>query len=205
MDKTAQDLRRPGVELTSRKQWPTGMAGLGIKVSGKIAAGDQTEPGRALGRLTDIGWGNRLRELVGDSVADGEVPEAVFQACVQVLAAWDWAERPVAVVSMPSSSRPILVRDFAQRIAKIGRLDYLGSLAAASERPRRANSAQRVADLWNRLSLPPELAEAVAGLSGPVLLIDDVTDTGWTMAIAARLLRQAGAPAVLPFALAATS
>ncbi|MDI5978004.1 RecQ family ATP-dependent DNA helicase [Amycolatopsis magusensis] len=205
VDKTAQDLRRPGVELTSRKQWPTGMAGLGIKVSGKIAAGDQTEPGRALGRLTDIGWGNRLRELVGDSVADGEVPEAVFQACVQVLAAWDWAERPVAVVSMPSSSRPILVRDFAQRIAKIGRLDYLGSLAAASERPRRANSAQRVADLWNRLSLPPELAEAVAGLSGPVLLIDDVTDTGWTMAIAARLLRQAGAPAVLPFALAATS
>ncbi|MGC7094105.1 RecQ family ATP-dependent DNA helicase [Amycolatopsis lurida] len=205
VDKTAQDLRRPGVELASRRQWPTGMAGLGIKASGKIAAGEQTEPGRALGRLTDIGWGNRLRELVGDSAADGEVPEAVFQACVQVLAAWDWAERPVAVVSLPSSSRPVLVRDFAQRIAKIGRLEYLGSLAADGERPRRANSAQRVADLWQRLSLPPELAESVSNLSGPVLLIDDVADTGWTMAIAARLLRQAGAPAVLPFALASTS
>ena len=35
-----------------------------------------------------------------------------------------------------------------------------------------------------------------------MLLVDDVIDTGWTMTVAARLLRRAGAPAVLPFALA---
>jgi ATP-dependent DNA helicase RecQ len=35
-----------------------------------------------------------------------------------------------------------------------------------------------------------------------VLLVDDVVDSGWTMTVAARLLRQAGAVAVLPFALA---
>jgi ATP-dependent DNA helicase RecQ len=38
---------------------------------------------------------------------------------------------------------------------------------------------------------------------GPVLLVDDVIDTGWTMTVAARILRRAGASAVLPFALAA--
>ena len=38
---------------------------------------------------------------------------------------------------------------------------------------------------------------------GPVLLVDDVIDTGWTMTVAARILRRAGAGAVLPFALAA--
>jgi ATP-dependent DNA helicase RecQ len=42
----------------------------------------------------------------------------------------------------------------------------------------------------------------VASLGGPVLLADDRIDTGWTMTVAAKLLREAGAPAVLPLALA---
>jgi ATP-dependent DNA helicase RecQ len=37
---------------------------------------------------------------------------------------------------------------------------------------------------------------------GPVLLVDDVIDSGWTATVATRLLRRAGASAVLPFALA---
>jgi ATP-dependent DNA helicase RecQ len=36
----------------------------------------------------------------------------------------------------------------------------------------------------------------------PVLLVDDLVNSGWTMTVAARLLRQAGARAVLPLALA---
>jgi ATP-dependent DNA helicase RecQ len=39
-------------------------------------------------------------------------------------------------------------------------------------------------------------------LDGPVLLVDDFVDSGWTMALVARQLRQAGVPMVLPFALA---
>ena len=35
--------------------------------------------------------------------------------------------------------------------------------------------------------------------------VDDRVDSGWTMTVAARLLREAGAPAVLPLALAITS
>jgi ATP-dependent DNA helicase RecQ len=38
-----------------------------------------------------------------------------------------------------------------------------------------------------------------------VLVIDDRIETGWTMTIAARLLREAGAPAVLPLVLAVTA
>jgi len=44
--------------------------------------------------------------------------------------------------------------------------------------------------------------DAVGGLDGPVLVVDDRIETGWTMTVAARMLRQAGADAVLPFALA---
>ena len=34
-----------------------------------------------------------------------------------------------------------------------------------------------------------------------VLLVDDLTDTGWTLAVTARQLRRAGASAVYPFVL----
>ena len=50
---------RPGVEITPRKQWPSGLSNLGITLSGKI--GDGPAPGRVIGRLTDLGWGARLR------------------------------------------------------------------------------------------------------------------------------------------------
>lgn len=53
--------------------------------------------------------------------------------------------------------------------------------------------------------LPGPVRAAVAGLDGPVLLIDDRIETGWTMTVGAKLLREAGAPAVLPLALAVTT
>ena len=53
--------------------------------------------------------------------------------------------------------------------------------------------------------MPDELREALAAADGPVLLVDDQIDSGWTMTVAAALLRDAGAPGVLPLALAATT
>ena len=54
------------MDVAPRKLWPTGMAAIGVSLSGKIAAGEAADTGRALGRLTDIGWGNRLRDLFAD-------------------------------------------------------------------------------------------------------------------------------------------
>ncbi|KFU78196.1 ATP-dependent DNA helicase RecQ [Amycolatopsis lurida] len=205
VDATRQRLRRPGVEVAPRKMWPTGMAGLDVPLSGRLPAGEQAETGQVVGRVTDVGWGTRLRELVGPSAADAELPDAVFQACIEVLKGWQWAERPVAVVEVPSATRPQLVHSVATKLASIGRLEYLGAVASAGPPPRQANSAQRLADLWKRLSLPEDLSARVATAEGPILLVDDLIDTGWTMTLSARLLRQAGARAVLPFALASTS
>lgn len=189
-------ISRPGVEVAPRKQWPSGMAELGISASGRIPAGELAEPGRVIGRLSDIGWGTRLRELVdGD---DAPVPGDVLDACVRVLAGWSWAERPVGVVGIGSRSRPHQLEHLARRIADIGRLPLLGSLAPAGPRPEEhSNSPQRLAAVWSAFE-PPELALP----DGPVLLVDDVIDSGWTATVAARLLRRAGASAVLPFALA---
>ncbi len=194
-------LRRPGVEVTPRRMWPTGMKAEGI--SGRIPATLQAGPGRALGRMTDIGWGNRLREILADGAPDRPVPDEVFDAVVKVLSAWDWAERPAGVVAMASASRPTMIGDLARRIAGIGRLPYLGEVGYTGEGPgpRRHNSAQRVRALWSSLTVP----EVAGSAPGPVLLVDDRIDTGWTVTVAAKLLREAGAPGVLPLTLAVTS
>jgi ATP-dependent DNA helicase RecQ len=198
-------LARPGVSVEPRKMWPTGMKDLGIDASGKIPASRTAEPGRALGRLTDVGWGATLRALLAEGAPDEPVTPQLADAVVKVLAAWDWAQRPTSVVTMPSRTRPALVGSLGQRIAAIGRLTDLGALEYATPDgpgPRRHNSAQRLASLWQAIVVPDELRAALAAADGPVLLVDDQIDTGWTMTVAAARLRDAGAPAVLPLALA---
>ena len=129
-------------------------------------------------------------------------------AVIKVLAAWDWAQRPAGVLTLPSRTRPRLITSLGRQLASVGRLSYLGALAYTREDgpgPRRHNSAQRLSSLWHALEIPDDVREAVGTLDGPVLVVDDRIETGWTMTVAARLLRQAGAPAVLPFALAVTA
>ncbi|WP_018683185.1 RecQ family ATP-dependent DNA helicase [Actinokineospora enzanensis] len=191
-------LRRPGVEIVPKKLWPTGMAALGIRLSGKIP--QPLLPGRAVGRLTDIGWGNRLRELFASG--DEEVPEDLVQACVKVLAAWGWEERPVGVVTVGSGR---LARSLGERISSLGRLPLLGEVRVSGGGVPQSNSAQRLARLCGAMGVSEELAEAVRGAAGPVLLVGDRVDSGWSMTLAGHLLCESGARGVLPFALATTS
>ncbi|HSL09171.1 MAG TPA: RecQ family ATP-dependent DNA helicase [Pseudonocardiaceae bacterium] len=192
-------LRRPGVEIVPRRQWPTGLAAWGLDLAGRIPTAELAEAGRTVGRLTDLGWSARLREIFSTSAGDGPVPDELFDACVTVLAGWDWPARPLGIVAMSSRSRPTLVLDLAERIAAVGRLPLLGTMTSTGPSPSAANSAHRAAALLGSLRAPE-----LPALDGPVLLVDDRVDTGWTLTVAARALRHAGAPAVLPFALATT-
>jgi ATP-dependent DNA helicase RecQ len=206
----AQDrLLRPGTELEARKMWPTGMREVGIDAAGKISPDLAAQSGRVLGRLTDLGWGPRLRSVLGAEAPDGDVPGDVIAAVVKVLAAWSWDQRPACVVSVPTRTRPQLIGSLASRIAQIGQLPYLGPLdyatsgtAASPGTSRQHNSAQRLSALWRAFEVPEDIRAEVTRLAGPVLLVDDVVDTGWTMTVAAKVLREAGAVAVLPLALA---
>lgn len=202
-------LVRVGVPVEPRLQWPSGLPTLGIEAQGKIPEQERAEPGRALARLTDLGWGNRLRDVfVNDESGhpvDGEVPADLGKACIGVLAQWDWSQRPAGVVAVPSQSRPRLVDSLARGLAQAGKLPYLGALETVPEVPRGnrgGNSAFSLAGVWGRFRVDPELAAALEALDGPVLLVDDLIDSRWTMTVCARELRRAGASGVLPFALA---
>ncbi|MEU9121668.1 RecQ family ATP-dependent DNA helicase [Streptomyces sp. NPDC048506] len=212
------ELGRPGVEVEPRRMWPTGLPAVGIDLKGRIPAGELASTGRALGRLSDIGWGNRLRPMLAPQAPDGPVPDDVASAVVTVLADWakgpgGWASgaaeapaRPVGVVALSSRSRPQLIRSLAERIAAVGRMPFLGTVISVDEgsdsRIPRSNSAQRLRALHGSLTVPPELAQALASAAGPVLLVDDYADSGWTLAVAARLLRKSGAEGVFPLVLA---
>ncbi|WP_030204463.1 ATP-dependent DNA helicase RecQ [Streptomyces sp. NRRL S-87] len=218
LDSARGELSRPGVELEPRRMWPTGLPAVGVDLKGRIPAGEQAGTGRALGRLSDIGWGNRLRPMFAPQAPDVRVPDDVAQAVVSVLADWargpgGWASgapdappRPVGVVAMASRTRPQLIGSLAARIAEVGRMPLLGTVEYAGDTPEfglpSSNSAQRVRALHQLLTVPRELADAVAGSGGPVLLVDDRAESGWTLAVAARLLRKAGAEGVFPLVLA---
>jgi len=196
----AESLDRVGVPVEPRRAWPTGADKLDVPVKGRIAPGEQAGEGRALARLTDLGWGGTLRELFAAGAPDAAVTPQVLGGCVRVLADWGWTERPVAVVAMPSRSHPLLVDSLARGIADIGRLPYLGALDPVDGGPSGqpgGNSVFRLAGLWDRFS-----AQGLDIPEGPVLLVDDLADSRWTLTVAARTLRQAGATDVLPFVLA---
>jgi len=201
-------LDRVGVPIEPRGQWPTGADRRGVEVKGRIAVEERAETGRVVARLTDLGWGGTLRELFAAGAPDREIPEPLVGAVVRALRDWPWEQRPAGVVAMPSVTRPLLVASTAAAIARLGRLPMLGTLDLDPHVPRAetgGNSAFRLASVWGRFAVGPELRQAVADVGGPVLLVDDLVDSRWTLTVAARELRRAGAPAVLPFALASVA
>ena len=193
-------LDRVGLEIAPRKQWPTGLNALGIDLKGKLPAEAQSQPGRALARLSDLGWGTPVREALQGQ--DAEVTEQLVRGAIRVLSGWGWARRPDVVVSMPSRKHPVLVDSIARALAEVGRLPYAGSLEWVDGGPTSTpdtNSAFRLAGLLGKFAVPRELAEQINGAS--VLLVDDEVVSRWTLTVAARELRSAGAAEVLPFAL----
>ena len=106
---------------------------------------------------------------------------------------------------MPSRSHPQLVGSLTEGLAGLGRMHQLGPLDLVDGGPvgeSGGNSAFRLAGVWERIVVGPQLASRLGTIGGPVLLVDDLVDSRWTMTVAAVALRDAGAEAVLPFALA---
>ncbi|WP_413450504.1 RecQ family ATP-dependent DNA helicase [Georgenia phoenicis] len=214
-------LDRPGVDVAARRQWPTGMSAVGVPLQGRIPAEEQAAPGRAVARLDGLGWSAALREMLEpapDRPAgreargghDGELPVGLRGAVERVLTDQLAAVREAGgqvegVIVVSSATRPRLLDHLARGVAHLAQVPLVGAVSPDPNRPpgrHDVNSATRLAGVHQRLRL--ELGEAaLTGLPGrSVLLVDDYTDSGWTLTVAARLLRQAGAAAVHPFVLA---
>ena len=182
-----QFARTATVVLEPRKLWPAGIPGRKGRIVG-------CEEGRALAFADDPGWIDELRLL---ALGDAPIDSVVADGLVAVLSRWrnQWPARPVAVVPTPSRRHPMRVASIAAHIAQIGKLPLLDALVAAGAAPPTdIASGARVTALAAGLRLRDDIEIP----RGPILLVDDTYRSGWTMTIAAALLRSAGATAVLP-------
>ncbi len=112
-----------------------------------------------------------------------------------------WRPNPMPewVTCVPSMTRPGSVEAFAERLASVLGLPFASCLTSADGPPqaRMQNSAQQGANARTRLGIVGRVVR-----SGPVLLVDDLVDSRWTLTVAGSLLRDEGAGPVFPFALA---
>ncbi len=180
------------VVIEPRKLWPSGgRAGRKGRITG-------CSEGRALAFADDPGWADVLRPLFASP--DGPAPTQVLDGVVAVLGRWrrSWGDRPVAVVPMPSALHSALIHSVASHVASVGRLPLVDALQLTGPGPDAdAASGATVAALFESLALKP----ATEIPAGPLLLIDARYRSGWSATVAAALLREAGATAVLPLAL----
>jgi ATP-dependent DNA helicase RecQ len=187
-------LRRSFQSIEPRKRWPTGGAG---EHSGLIPKELQASEGRALSIYGDAGWGR----LVADAKYRQErFDQKLVDAAAQLIRdAWQPDPAPSWITAIPSL-RTDLVPDFAERLAHALWLPYHESLLKVQERPpqkQMENSVQQARNVIDAFEAHPEEVSA-----GPVLLVDDIVDSKWSMTVCAMLLRKAGSGPVYPLALA---
>lgn len=191
-------LRRTSLPIEPRKKWPDGgMPQYGVK--GLIAPAHQAEPGKALCVWGDAGWGGLVRQ---GKYHDGSFSDDLVAACAKMIVEWNPQPVPAWVTCVPSLRHPDLVPDFAQRLAAKLNLPFHKVIAKTDARPEQktmANSTQQARNIDGSLALTGQPLP-----TGPVLLIDDMVDSRWTLTVSAWLLRKSGSGAVWPMALSQT-
>ena len=189
-------LRRTSLPIEPRRRWPAGgMPRYGVR--GVISPEHRAEAGKALCIWGDAGWGGLVRR---GKYRDGRFADELVRACADLMAQWTPRPAPEWVTCIPSRRHPDLVPDFAERLATKMDLPFHRSLSKVEERAEQksmANSVQQARNVDGSLAISPEPLPG-----GPVLLVDDMVDSRWTLTVAAWLLRSNGSGEVWPLALA---
>ncbi len=115
---------------------------------------------------------------------------------------WQPEPAPAWVTCVPSRNHPELVPDFARRLAVTLDLPFVDAV-----HKMRDNGPQKLQrNSYHQCRNLDGVFTVTAGIpDGPVLLVDDMVDSAWTMTVIAALLRRAGSGPVWPVALASTS
>ncbi len=190
-------LRGVDVPLEPRKQWARGLA----DPKGNVKADERAEEGRALARADDAGWW----PVVARALATGAPDDELVTGLAAMLKRWPWAERPTWVTWVPSTRHEALLASVAERIGGLGSLPVRNAVVRrrpGAPQADQQNSAHKLGNVWGAFAVEASELPDPDVLAGPVLVLDDRWDSGWTMTVVAALLRRAGAEAVLPATLA---
>ena len=187
-------LGRVDIVLEPKKRWPIDMS---ISATSVIPAEMRNATGRSLCFYGDAGYGRLVRQ---GKYERGKFDDQLVDASAEFIRTrWYPDPFPAWVTAIPSRRHPGLVYDFASRLAHELGIPFVAALVRTSEAPEQklmANSSMQARNVAGTLSTTPQIP------SGPVLLVDDIVDSGWTLTLAGWLLRTNGSGVVHPFTLA---
>jgi ATP-dependent DNA helicase RecQ len=199
-----QFIRHSEMLLELKKQWDLGALAHYVAAFGwsktNIPLGLRGEEGRVLSRWGEPVWG----AVVAHGKEAGRFDDELVAATVDLLRnRWPEAAGVAWVTCIPSRRHPDLVPDFARRLAAALGVPFRAVIEKSRETEPQKHMENRFHQCHNLdgAFVIPDGAD----VDGPVLLVDDVVDSAWTLTLAAALLKQAGADAVVPFALATTA
>lgn len=178
-----------------RRRWPKGIPGI-EKTTDLLP----NQSGLALAGYYDDGWG----ELVRRGRIEGRYDDALTEAATRAVETYfaGVGQPPRLIVPVPSIRRPALVADFAQRLSDRLGWPLLHALKHAKQHPPQLemrNSHQQAANVLGRFTV-------AAALRGePLLLVDDIADSKWTLTVLGDLLQGYGSGHIYPFVLAVTN
>ena len=187
-------LRQAETVLTLPKQSPKG-AFVEYEIPYNIPQHQRALEGRILSRWGDAGWGS----LVKEGIYAGGFDDALVEATAELYQKrWDKVVEPLWVTCVPSMRSGDLVPSFAMKLAKRLGLPFASVIRQVKDhQPQRdqVNRFYRCQNLDGVFEVDSELP------GGPVLLVDDLINSGWTLAVTSLLLRRKGSGDVLPLAL----
>ena len=186
--RAAEFLKRSDIVIQPRLKLPT------YKNINKVLL---AEEGRALCLWGDPGWGKMVRQ----GKKSGFLPNALVHGTTDmILKRWKPVPFPEWITCVPSLKHPELVPDYAQRLARRLGIPFRECIKKVRETdPQKGmqNSFQQYENVKNTFKLdfiPKEIKK-------PVLLVDDLVDSRWTMTFIAALLKSKGSGIVYPMAI----
>ncbi len=159
----------------------------------------RAQEGRVLSRWGDAGWGR----TVADNKHDGRFCDELVKAMAAMIQqSWPPNPAPQWICCVPSRNHPELVPDFAQRLAARLGLPFVDAVSKVKSNQQQKGQQNRFHQCRN---LDGAFQVTQLYRDQPVLLVDDIVDSGWTLTVIAALLQQAGSGLVYPIALASSS
>ncbi len=191
-------LKRSELPLECRRQVAQD-AFLEYDFRGNLPKDLRAQTGRVLSRWGDAGWGR----MVADDKRAGHFRDDLVRAVAEMVRErWRPDPRPVWMTCVPSRRHPELVPDFCRRLSRYLRVPFLPVVTKIRDNPPQKAQQNR---FHQCLNLDGAFAISMKVPQEPVLLVDDMVDSTWTMTVVAALLLQAGSGLVWPVALASTS
>lgn len=166
---------------------------------GNLPVGLRAQTGKVLSRWGDGGWGQQVAKEKQAGYLSDTLVDAMY---TMITERWQPHPMPTWICYVPSHRHPTLVADFAQRLAQRLALPLVHAIVKIKDNAPQKGQHNRFHQCRN---LDGVFQVQAVKHKQPVLLIDDVIDSGWTLTVLAALLQQAGSGLVYPAALASSS